>query len=167
VLDTYIDDTMTGGGRAVKILSIATTAGKIAGTVLLITGLFGALTRAMTAEAAEGALTDGTSALPSGGPPPVTRSPIAFQKTYYAGPEAADAKTLEQAVDKAAATLDSGAGSVGTAAPNVPFLKEIPGFADELQRLTCAAHATFAKDRLLTMDEIENIAKAAKAKFGL
>jgi hypothetical protein len=51
--------------------------------------------------------------------------------------------------------------------PNVPFLKEIPGFADELQRLTCAAHATFAKDRLLTMDEIENIAKAAKAKFGL
>jgi hypothetical protein len=39
-------------------------------------------------------------------------------------------------------------------ASDAPYLKEVPGFFEDLQRLTRAAHASHP-DRLLTLDEIE------------
>lgn len=70
-LNRYIDDEMKGAGRAVKALTVATKAGKIAGDVLIIMGAYGALTELMTAEGVEAGLdVAGQRALPPGAPPP-------------------------------------------------------------------------------------------------
>ena len=56
----------------------------------------------------------------------------------------------------------------GGAAPAAePLLKEVPGFFEELRRLTNEAYNSYAEGRLLTMEEIDKIAAAAKKKFGL
>jgi hypothetical protein len=151
VLDTYIDATVTGAQRAVKILSIAATAGKIAGTVLLITGLVGVLTRALAAEAAGTALNTVVK----------NRGPAAYYPTNLAGRAA-----FEDTINKASVTLDTEAG-VGTALDryDIAFQQRLTGWHDDFSRALKDAFA--AKGRTwVTMDELDQIYQATSAKWG-
>jgi hypothetical protein len=103
-LNQYIDDEMKGAGRAVKALSFAAKAGKVAGDILIITGAFSALTELIGTEAADAGiraaaerqLTAGPApprALPPGPPPPRALPPGNPNPNYYRGGPAVYANT--------------------------------------------------------------------------
>jgi hypothetical protein len=155
VLDQYIDDTTTGAQRAVKILTVAKIAGKIAETVLVVRALIGGLVRLMAAEAAE-----------SGGGAAVAnaakdRSPGAYYPTNYSGRAA-----FENTVNQVGVTLNTDAG-IGTALDRYDLATQ--------QRITGWYNDVFGKVKELFAStgrtsisgkELDQMVDAANAKWG-
>lgn len=151
----YIDDYSLGAERAVKVLKVLKTAGKIAETVLIVRTVGMGLVRLAGRKLAEagaeagaeaavtgagesaGAATRGAGAARAGAirpAPPVTRSPVAFAQTNLRVGREVYART----VAKAGVTMDTGAGmaidryAVGDQVLNEQKLAELVGGMEEL-----------------------------------
>ena len=193
-LNQYIDDEMKGAGRAVKALSFAAKAGKVAGDILIITGAFGALTELMGAEAAdvglraaaERELTAGPPpprALPPGPPPPRALPPGNPNPNYYRGGPAVYAKTesglpfarTEQLLDDAVNDIQTGASvadqvMVDRAKGRLSFEQLEPDMQRQLtgwlDEFERLATAGKGGDYVLSLEELDRIYDTVAAEWG-
>lgn len=153
LLDHYIDDTTTGAGRAVKILTVVKIAGKIAEVVMLVRAVIGGMIRLLATEAAE---TSGGAAAAKA--VAKNRSPAAYAQTNYARVEA-----YERTIDNARVTLETGGGALDRyeLATQQRIIGWNTDFTNGMKELYKAKGRTWA-----SMEELEEVAKAVDAKWG-
>jgi hypothetical protein len=160
-LAEFIKDTTRGAGRALTVLKIAETAGKIAEAVLVVRmvgrGVWQLLTRKSSATAA------GANA-GTGGAPPVTRRPGVFYNTNLEHAPEVYAKTLEQAGKNV--TLDStGSRGMNLNRYTLAEQRRVAGWRAELDQIM--------QDRFrrtgggFSNDELEVLVVRLEAKWGL
>jgi len=155
ILDQYIEDTTKGAQRAVTILTVVKTAGRIAEIVLVIEAVIGSIIRFAASEGIE------TSTDILVNRPLKNRSPGAYYPTNYNGRAA-----LEKTLNQASMTLDTDAG-VGTALDryDLEFQQRVNGWYNDFQAAQEAAYAAKGT-RFLTVDELEQLTKPIDAKWG-
>lgn len=167
-LEGYIRDTVDGAATAVKVLEVAVFVGHIAEAALLIYSVAAGLTRLMAMRGGSTKLLsagEGKLLPPAAEPPPPSHAPVAYQKTHFAGYEAAEARTL-----KLGTTMHTDAG-IGTAFDSMDLATQqrITGWVSDFEK---AAKELMVKkgDNLggwvVSREEFDAIDKTVSAKWG-